>query len=229
MNERQNNLLCLIIEEYIRTSEPVSSQLVAAKYFKDLSSATIRNEMMALEEAGLIFQPHTSSGRVPTTKGYRYYLDHLLTDKKIKNQNQALLAKLIKKSSGERQDLKELAKVLAEISTSAVLVGFAANDVYYTGIANLFRQPEFVERGLAYSISEVIDHLDEIMAKIFAKVDEKIKVLVGEESPFGNLTSVILTKYQWGKNQSLLGFLGPQRMPYQDSIGLINYLKNKTK
>ena len=73
-NERQNNLLKVVIEEYVDSASPVGSSLIVSKYFQDLSSATIRNDMAELEKQGLIFQPHPSAGRVPTITGYRKYL-----------------------------------------------------------------------------------------------------------------------------------------------------------
>ena len=71
---RQAKILAAIVREYSNTPEPVSSEDISVKYRLDISSATIRNEMMALERNGYIQQPHTSSGRVPTDFGYRYFV-----------------------------------------------------------------------------------------------------------------------------------------------------------
>lgn len=218
---RQDNLLQVIIEEYIESAEPVGSNLIAEKYFKDLSSATIRNEMVGLEEKGLIFQPHPSAGRAPTIKGYQYYLAHFLSEGKISEKNKRALGEL--KLSSDRESIKSLAKALAELAQEAVLVGFAPSDVYYTGISNLFRQPEFAQPGLIYSMSDVIDHLDEVMAQIFNQIDEKVKVLIGQENPFGALSSAILVKYHLGRADGLIGILGPNRMDYCQNLGLIEY------
>ena len=80
LTERKKRILQAIVETYIETAEPVGSKVVAEKARLDVSTATIRNEMADLTELGLLEQPHTSAGRVPSAKGYRYYLDHLLTD-----------------------------------------------------------------------------------------------------------------------------------------------------
>jgi heat-inducible transcriptional repressor len=77
LSERQNKLLKLIVEEFIKTAHPVGSKSLIESYDLSYSSATIRNEMFALEEDGYIEKPHTSSGRVPSAKGYRYYIEHL--------------------------------------------------------------------------------------------------------------------------------------------------------
>ena len=80
LTERQNNILRAVIEEYIATAQPVSSSLIAEQSNMSSSSATIRNEMGRLEEMGLLLQPHTSAGRIPTDLGYRYYVNHLLNE-----------------------------------------------------------------------------------------------------------------------------------------------------
>ena len=78
MDDRKKKILQAIVEEYIETAEPVSSKALVEKHGIDYSSATIRNEMAELEKAGLLDKPHTSSGRVPSAQGYRYYVDELL-------------------------------------------------------------------------------------------------------------------------------------------------------
>ena len=78
LDERKKKILQAIVEEYINTAEPVSSGSLAKNYGLEYSSATIRNDMAHLESIGLLDKPHTSSGRVPSAKGYRYYVDDLI-------------------------------------------------------------------------------------------------------------------------------------------------------
>ena len=78
LTPRQDTILKAIVEEFIRTAEPVGSKLLVEKYNLNYSSATIRNEMNYLESVELLEKTHTSSGRVPSTKGYRYYVEHLM-------------------------------------------------------------------------------------------------------------------------------------------------------
>ena len=222
-DNKNDNLLKIIVEEYIDSVSPVGSNLMVEKYFPELSSATIRNYMVELEERGLIYQPHTSAGRVPTLAGYQYYVEKFVSDGDITAKNKKIFDSLSKKIKLDSESIKLLAKLLAELSEEAVLIGFAPTDVYYTGISNLFRQPEFIEHQVAYSMSEIIDHLDEAMAKIFHQIDNNVKILMGDDNPFGNGSSVILVKYKAGKNYGLVGIFGPNRMDYQENIGLIKY------
>ena len=83
LNDRKKEILQAIIEEYIQTAEPVSSNAIVQKYNLDYSSATVRNEMADLEKEGFLDKPHTSAGRVPSAKGYRFYVDELLKDDNI--------------------------------------------------------------------------------------------------------------------------------------------------
>lgn len=86
LSERQVAILRAVIEEYISTAQTVSSSSIAARPDVHASSATVRNEMARLEEVGLLLQPHTSAGRIPTDLGYRYYVDHLLTEYQLQRQ-----------------------------------------------------------------------------------------------------------------------------------------------
>jgi len=81
MNPRQEKILSAVIEEYTQTAIPVGSSILAQKYKFKVSPATIRNDMTALEEDGYLYQPHISAGRIPTDKGYRYFVEEVMKDK----------------------------------------------------------------------------------------------------------------------------------------------------
>lgn len=224
MNSRQQDLLKIITSQYIKTAQPVSSKFITEAGNFDLSSATIRNEMAELEQAGYIYHPHTSAGRVPTEKGYQFFVDNFLVENKINKRQQEFLDKLAKQfNKFEPQIIKELAKGIAEFSNGAVFVAFSDNDFYYTGLSNLFSQPEFTEPRLVYSLSRVIDHLDQVVNKIFNNIDFEVKVAIGSHNPFAPDCSSVLTKYQIRDSHGLLGILGPIRMDYQNNISLVKY------
>lgn len=224
MTERQQKLLNFIIEEYIKTAQPVGSKTLADASDFDLSSATIRNEMAELENSGYIYQPHTSAGRIPTEMGYRFYVDNFTKVDDLGGRQKNLMSKLIKEiSKPEPESIKMLAKGLAEIANQAIVVGFSPNNVYYTGLSNLFNQPEFAQHELVFRISQIIDHLDQVMFEIFNSVNDDVKILIGKNNPFGSDCSTVLTKYQFKNQPGLLGILGPMRMNYQQNINLVNF------
>ena len=218
MNERQKQLFLNILREHINSGRAIGSEFLVNKYKLDVSSATIRNDMAELERQGYITHPYTSAGRIPTEKGYKCYLDNYL-DKKVEiNQEdkQALTAA----SNEEGNDIKNMARKIAELSDAVVLVAFEKNNIYYTGIANLLTQPEFADFDLIYDLSFVVDHLDEVIEKIFDSVrDTEIKI--GKDNYFAKQCTSILTKV----DDKMLGILGPIRMDYERNLGLINYTK----
>ena len=91
ITQRQKEILKSMVQEYIRSAQPVSSRLIERKYQLGVSSATIRAEMQKLTRKGYLFQPHTSAGRVPTDKGYRFYVDSILESGFDNLENEELL------------------------------------------------------------------------------------------------------------------------------------------
>lgn len=120
LDERKTKILHAIIQTYLETGEPVGSRTIAKASDLNLSSATIRNEMSDLEELGYIVQPHTSAGRIPSDKGYRFYVDHLMEEKdhEISDMKEFVIEKT------ERMEfvLKQIAKMLAVNTNYATVV-----------------------------------------------------------------------------------------------------------
>lgn len=221
-SERQNNLLKIVIEEYVDSANPVGSSLIVSKYFKDLSSATIRNDMAELEKQGLISQPHTSAGRIPTISGYRQYLKSLSTRGNLTKGEMNKLARV--ESENLKTKTKEIARLIAKLSDSAVFVSFGEDEFFHTGIANLFRQPEFAEMDYLHTMSEAIDHMDEAISLMFNQLESgEIQTLIGQDNPFGAVTSVVVSKCEIDGQTSLIGILGPNRMDYRKCLGLVEY------
>lgn len=225
MHPRQKQLFLTIVEEYIKTAEPVSSKLIAEKFHLDVSPATIRNDMMELEETDLIFQPHISAGRVPTEFGYKKFVtEHIDLTKEINHKSKEEISKIIKNFKDEELEfkIKNLAKIIAEKSSLAVFVGFKNNDVYYTGLSNLFSEPEFQNTTLVCNLTAVLDHLDEVMLNIYDQFNDEIIIKIGKDNPFANDCSIIVIKIK----NILFGLIGPMRMDYQKNVELINLVKS---
>ena len=220
--ERQDNLLKILVEEYVDSASPVGSGLIVSKYFKDLSSATIRNDMAELEKQGLICQPHTSAGRIPTVSGYRKYLNSLSTSGNLTKSEMNKLDRV--ESENLKTRTKNIARMIAKISDSAVFVSFGGDEFFYTGISNLFRQPEFSEMDYLHTMSEAIDHMDEAINLMSGQLEiGEIQTLIGQDNPFGAVTSVVVSKCEIDGQISLMGILGPNRMDYRKCLGLVEY------
>ena len=120
LDERKQKILQAIIRNYMETGEPVGSRTISKYSDFNLSSATIRNEMSDLEEMGYIVQPHTSAGRIPSDKGYRLYVDHILEEKN--HEVQELKDLMIERTDKMEQVLKQVVKVLAANTNYATMV-----------------------------------------------------------------------------------------------------------
>ena len=115
LDRRKKKILQAIIEEYIETAEPVSSGNLVEEL--DCSSATIRNEMAELEKIGLIEKTHTSSGRIPSQKGYRYYVDELVRDDKLSKKEMEIIKERLETKVNNLEDLTRIAtNTLSEIT-----------------------------------------------------------------------------------------------------------------
>jgi transcriptional regulator of heat shock response len=227
MNDRQKDLLKIIVEEYVKTAEPVGSKLLVEKYGLNFSPATVRNDMAELEAQNLIAQPHTSAGRVPTESGYRSYIENfvdlksqLTESKKDKISAKGGPTKSGKNENGE--EIKNLVKILAEESGLAVFVVSDENNVFYTGLTNIFSQPEFRDLNLIYDMSRVLDHLSEVVDEIYPEIGEEVEIKIGLENPFARDCSAVMVKVE----DMVLGVIGPMRMNYKQNISLINFIKS---
>ena len=229
MNERKSALLSAIINEHIKSGQAVASKVVVDKYKFPLSTATIRNEMAELESDGFITQPHTSAGRIPTEKGWKYYIENFIKDVPIPNEIKNRLDISIGQTGlSAEMMIKNLAKGLAEISQEAIFVGLGRDNFFYTGLANLFRQPEFQKLDLVCHLSEVVDHLDVVINLMFDEVidSDQEKFMVGRENPFDHECSAIVGRYKApGQPPGIFGILGPMRMNYAQNLSLIKYVK----
>jgi heat-inducible transcriptional repressor len=185
--------------------------------------------MAELEELGFLTHPHTSAGRIPTEQGWRYFLDYIVKDLKLKSaEERALLAGFERAKADGLNPAKGLAKALADLSETAVMVGFGPHDVYYTGLTYLFSQPEFLNPGYVHELSAVIDHLDEAMAEVFKQpLTKNVEVFLGEDNPFGKDCSVLYTTIRLETNQpGILGILGPLRLDYAGNIARLKYARS---
>lgn len=224
MEKRKQLILNTIIKEHIKTGAPVGSGVLVDKYKLDISPATVRNEMAELENEGLITQPHTSAGRVPTEKAYNLFIEKL-SEKKLKEDEARIFEKILR-NKGEL-NFKQAAKEMARISNNAVFWAFHRHNLYYTGVSNLLAQPEFVQTNLIYDISVIIDRLDEIIDGIYNDIKYETQILLGSDNPFGKFCGAVLAKYKSGENMGVFGILGPIRMDYEKNSTLVKFVYDK--
>jgi transcriptional regulator of heat shock response len=222
MKDRTQALLKFIIEEYINTAEPVGSSFVTKKSALNVSPATIRNEMRDLEEAGYLTHPHTSAGRIPTEKGYQYYVEMIMEPEEISKSIKKQMSEMAGGTSDDRKgQVKNVAKFAAEHLASSIIVAFHPDSVYYTGISYLFAQPEFRDSKYTVNISKIFDHCEEHMDEMYSLIGEgKTEVLIGDNNPFGSSCGLVGTRV----GDTLFTVLAPIRMNYAKAVGLLTYI-----
>ncbi len=223
MTERQSKILATIVEQYAEVAAPVGSVLLA-KIF-NVSSATIRNEMAELENLGYIKQPHTSAGRIPTDKGYRFYVNQISSQDNPSNsvRNTNAMATRVSGAGEPSQAIKSAVDSLVQL-THNLGIATIGNQLYVAGYSNLFGQPEFVDPVHAREVARLLDNLEPWLAE--AEPNEALNVYIGRENPIGRSAgvSLIISKYSSPySDSSYIGILGPTRQSYRNVMELVEH------
>lgn len=229
MNERSSQILNAVVREYVGSAVPVSSSILASRYHFALSSATIRNELAWLEKEGYLYQPHTSAGRIPTDKGYRYFVDKIMERKKLsENEQRTLKTEILKMKAQQQRLIRTTVKLLSALSNNLALSTFDKDSFFDSGMLSLLKQPEFKDTDKICQIVEALDYLDEHVNKLNRQVNNKaVEVYIGKENPLAlEDCSMIVSgiKLKGGEN-GLLAIIGPKRMDYDRNVSLIDYLR----
>lgn len=229
MTDRQKEILYAIIEEYAEMAAPVGS-VTLAKLF-DVSSATIRAEMARLEDMGLITQPHTSAGRVPTDAGYRLYVNSLqdeidtevteIDGKLLKDRPTRALEVRISSQTRADRAIRSAVDSLVDLTGNLGLATIG-DQLYIAGLGNLFAQPEFFEREQVQAVAKLLDNIEPWLREVAP--NQAINVYIGTENPIGKTSNVslIISRFrsQYSDN-SYIGVLGPTRQSYQRVMSLV--------
>lgn len=231
LTQRQIEMLKALIQEYTETGEPIGSEILEKKYKLGVSPATIRNEMVELAKKGYLKKEYFSSGRVPSAKGFRFYIKNLMKDKVISTTDEVLYKNSIWDDRDElHRLLSHATKTLAQKTGLLSLSTTNNGDLYYAGVGNLLNLQEFLDVQLSRSLFERLDELSywsKLMEKL--QTDEDVYFLLGEEDfadPVFEPCASIFGEFQ-GKNvRGIIGIVGPKRMYYEDLTPQIKYFSH---
>lgn len=226
ITERQKQILYQVIEEYAETAAPVGS-ITMAKLF-GVSPATIRAEMARLEVLGLIAQPHTSAGRVPTDAGYRYYVNSLgeseiagaIEQRSLDRGTHALEVRVGSQSRADTA-IRGAVDALVELTGNLGLATIGGQ-LYLSGISRLFTQPEFVDTRRVQAVAKLLDNLEPWLRE--AAPGEALNIFIGHENPIGKSSevSLIISRFKSPfSDRSYIGVLGPTRQNYARVMALV--------
>jgi heat-inducible transcriptional repressor len=221
MTERQKQILRAIVEQYAEVASPVGSNLLAKAFH--VSSATIRAEMAELERLGFIAQPHTSAGRTPTDKGYRFYVNSLSEEKElgIEQRGERALTSRVQDGGVPERAIRNAVDTLVELTHNLGLATIG-NQLYMSGLSNLFGQPEFVQAAQVQQVARLLDNLEPWLRE--AAPNQPLSVYIGQENPIGRAAgcSLIISRFQSPySDRSYIGVLGPTRQSYREVMNLV--------
>jgi heat-inducible transcriptional repressor len=230
-SQRKYQILKKLIEEFIESAKPVSSGCFQNFSEFDISSATIRNEMNQLEKEGLLMQPHTSAGRIPTSKGYSLFIESLMeyknTDEKeiIQEFEKAKKAYFLKKA---KEKVYDGVAILSKLTENIAFATIPENkQTFFLGIANLLKQPEFCNNNQEASL--VIEILEDNFFEVLngLEIKNEVEIHIGESDMLKNISScsLLCCKYFHLGFEGVLGIVGPMRMDYPRNKTLIEYTK----
>lgn len=224
MTERQAAILAAIIEQYAEVASPVGS-ITLARLF-NVSSATIRSEMARLEEMGFIAQPHTSAGRIPTDKGYRFYVN-ALTEAEVSSpllpdrSTRAIEARVSTHKDHADRAIRTAVDSLVDLTQNLGLATIG-DELYLSGIGNLFSQPEFMQGNHVQAVARLLDNLEPWLRE--AAPNEPLNVFIGSENPIGKSSgaTLIISRFRSPySDKSYIGVLGPTRQSYGRVMRLV--------
>ena len=222
LSDRQQRILQALVEQYAEVASPVGSSLLAKVF--NVSSATIRSEMAELEKNGFITQPHASAGRIPTDKGYRYYVNNIAESAPEtpaeRRVEKALATRVAEGGEGERV-IKNAVDTLVEL-THNLGIATIGDQLYMSGLSNLFGQPEFINSGQVREVARLLDNLEPWLYE--AAPNEPLSVYIGQENPIGRSAgcSLIVSRFRSKfSDRSYIGVLGPTRQSYRDVMNLV--------
>jgi transcriptional regulator of heat shock response len=234
LDERKKRILEAIARDYLHTAEPVGSRTIWRSYMPDLSPATIRNEMADLEALGLIVQPHTSAGRIPTDLGYRYYVDHLMKARQLTSKEEEVISEGLRSIHNDVEEaLHSTLKILSHLMEYASVVATLNNKprVYSSGFAHILKQPEFTDLNFTRHLMEVVEE-EELMAEMVREytTEKGVTIRIGAENKFKEVKncSVVMSSYQMkDKAAGGIGVIGPTRMSYSRVASILENISRR--
>ena len=227
ITQRQAKILAAIVKENCDSSQPVASQDIVEKYEFGVSPATIRNEMSCLEKMGYIAQPHTSAGRVPTDKGFRYFVNQLMDRVKFTMKEQDMLKRELVKLQVVHVEMgRRLAKLLSDHSQQASFTLFP-EELSTVGLSNLLANPNLPSED-AREIAHFFDNIDQYAEDMIKEYAEKgPEARIGKEITLSKKSdySMIVSGLQLpdGK-KGVIGLIGPKSMKYEKNLSLMEYI-----
>lgn len=232
LTQRQIEVLKSLIEEYIDTADAVGSETLEKKHNLSASPATIRNEMVRLTEMGYLKKTHTSSGRVPTPEGMKFYVNQLMKEKELSVAEEvAVKEKLWDYREKTNSFMKQVTKALADKTKALAVVTTDGGDFYCSGYSNILDMPEFYDIDITKNLLSSIDDFDYFFENLFSHIvdEEDLHVFLGDDfgPKFPASYGGVFTRFKTPmSSKGEVGVVGPVRLNYTQVVPTVRYFGN---
>lgn len=227
LTDRQVQILKAIVEEYTNTAEAVGSETLDKKYNLGVSPATIRNEMAYLTKQGYLVQPHTSAGRIPSSRALHLYIAEIMREQELTVSEEVSAKEKVWDKRHELDDLlRETAHELAHRTSAIGVAATDDGDVFSAGFAHILEMPEFFDIDVTRSLFSLLDETEQLIHLLQrAQAEESINILLGEEMGYQHLepVSCIYARFQAGSHAGSVGVIGSRRFNYPRVIPLVRH------
>ena len=229
LTQRQIEILKQIVKEYIDTANPIGSETLEKKYDVGVSPATIRNEMAAMVKKGYLAKPHTSAGRVPTSKALKLYVNELMKEKELSVAEEVeAKEKVWDVREKEGEFMRVATHRLAEKTGTLAFARNDEGDIYCAGYSQILEMPEFYDIDVTKNLLNLLDN-SQYFDTVFGRITEKFAVILGDDlelevfKPYGFVFSKFHTR---GNHDGTIGVIGPARLRYEQIVPLVRYYGN---
>lgn len=228
LTARQAQILKHLVDEYITSAVPIGSEVLERKFNLGISSATVRNEMVALTKMGYLKQPHTSAGRIPTPVAMKFYVDQLMEEKQMSLADEVKTKEDVWDSRRDLNKLMEEAtNALAERTQSLAVSALNDGRSWHAGLANIFSNPEFADVAACAQVFSFLEEARQLQELFFVRITgvSPVEVLFGHDLGWPELepVGIVATHFNVGGLSGALGVIGPTRLPYPTLVPILKY------
>lgn len=233
LTPRQRDIFRAVVEGHIKIGQPIPSEWVVSRVRPPVSGATVRAELLALEQTGLLRSPHTSAGRVPTEDGYRWYLSEFVNTASAPARGISSLEEHLELEphTSPAEKIRTMARELSELAGAVAIVGLDPHLLYATGMGRMMEAPEAEDVAVVRRITAALDRADELLDELYdvasSRTDgtEDVRVLIGTHNPIDENCSLLVTRVSTSEGDRLLALLGFMRMRYKRNLAILHSMK----
>lgn len=227
LTARQTQILKILVDEYIDSANPVGSEILERKYSLGVSSATVRSEMVELTRKGYLKQPHTSAGRIPTSKAMKFYVGQLMEERSMSLSDEVKVkAEVMKAKNDSDKLMEELTESLSDVTNSLAISAIEGGRSWHYGLSHVFDNPEFCDLETCGEVLSFLENTNEVNDLFFHRLawENPVEVLFGDE--FGKPMGLTATSFNLRGKRAAVAVLGPMRIRYPVIIPVVRHINS---